>query len=255
MARYDQIDDGGSRFPPLPRVTKGVLIVYVACSLLAPLLGGWLQLLSLPQWFAFAASDLWAGHVWRLFTWPWIAGDPLTFIFSGLMLWWFLGDVEQEWGSRRTLRRLPFMLAIPALLTGLLGLVIQPLASIDFLGPNALVAMVIVAFASANPYRQIRFFLAPAPLSGDQLIVLEGVILGIFVLFSGTILGHMLSLAAFGVALAWFRFEWDRFVNVNPRRTYLKLKKKRLQAKLKKLEKNGTLRVVRDDDDPPKYLN
>jgi membrane associated rhomboid family serine protease len=55
---------------------------------------------------ALLPQAVWHGQVWRLMTWPFIQGSPLSLIFACVALYAFGSDLLLTWGAARYLRYL-----------------------------------------------------------------------------------------------------------------------------------------------------
>jgi len=243
-------------FPPLPPVTRAILIAYGVLSVANAVGGAWIGGWSIAQWFIFAPPAVHEFEVWRVATWPWIATSPFGLVLGALVFYMFGGQLEIDWGRRYFIRRLVTLVVVPPIVLSLLALVIPLLDRTGALGPGPLLTAIIVAFASELGGRTIRIFPVPFPVTGDTLIFIEGALLLLFVTFAGAISPYLFEILFFLLAVVWFRFDAFRGFKFNPRKYLLTLRKKQLQRKLAALDREGTLRVVRrDDDDKPKYLN
>lgn len=222
-----------------------MIIALVATSILTALADRWLQLLNV-GWFALTPGAVLSGQIWRLFTYAWVEWSPLGLLIDVLILGMFGRQMEERWGTRIFVRRVLALIVVPAVLTSLLALVAGQLQGLLYLGMRPLVVGLIVAFASQLRHAQVRLILIPIPFSGDGLLVLSGALLGLSVLFSGSILPFMPEIFAFAIALAWFRFDLLKDV----RRTWLRFRKKQIEARMAKMRRDRSgLRVVRDEDD------
>jgi membrane associated rhomboid family serine protease len=90
----------------LPPVTALVLGVLVACFIVGglvanfvPSMAGWLSYLPV------TSSGVLHGEVWRLFTYALLhdLSDPFHLLFNGLSIFFFGRDLEQRWGTARSL--------------------------------------------------------------------------------------------------------------------------------------------------------
>ena len=155
----------GGRFPSL---VFWLGVAFLAC----PALGSVLQRnTSLPilTWATFAPSLVLQGQVWRLFTWQFFELDLLTLVF-GVLIVLFLGrDLYHSWGGRRFLAVILLVPAAAALLTTLLALAWTGLRMSAYLTITALLNIVVVAWATLYPSRQILVYFV-LPLAGRSLI-------------------------------------------------------------------------------------
>lgn len=244
--------DGGFSLPPL---TKRLIVVFVGLSILDPVAERWLRLFSLKEWLLLEPWRVLPLEPWRLITYPWLAESPFGLLLGGLMLFFFAAPLEQSWGPRVFLRRLLVLVAAPALAVTLLSFAVRPLAGMVFGGLSALLYALVTAFAAQLRGRKIFLFPLPIALTGDLIIYLQAAFLGLGILFGGSIVPHLLSLFSFALSLFWFRLDSFREV----RRSWLRLRRRRMEARLQKLRRQRPLRVVssedEDENDTHRYLN
>lgn len=243
------------RSRPLPPITKRLLIAFVSLSILDAIARMWVGLPP-PSEILGLEPGVALFQPWRLVTYPWLATNPLSLIIGGLMLFFFAGPLELEWGRRLFIRRLAVLVVLPALIVSVLALWVRPLQSLQIVGMSALITALITAFAGALRGRTIYLFPLPIALTGDMILYLQGGFIVLGVLFGGSIIPHLLDIASFGIALAWFRFGAGRSL----RQRWLRLRKSRLEAKMARLRKKRPLRVVdgegRDSEsNSRRYLN
>jgi len=104
-----------------------------------------------------------AGQVWRLLTHAFILLEPLALVFTLLILWFILPQVEEAWGSARVLL---FFLAASCLAAGsamLLGHISPSLALPYLAGPGAALLGFIYTYGNRNP-DQTFFLLFVIPI-------------------------------------------------------------------------------------------
>lgn len=238
----------------LPPVTRKLLIAFVVLSILDAIARMWVGLPPPSQFLRLEPGAVFPFQPWRLVTWPWFATNPFALIIGALMLYFFAGPLELQWGRRLFIRRLLILTAVPALIVTLVAFAVRPLQYMAFDGLSALLYALITAFASQLRSRTIYLFPLPIALTGDMILYLQAGFIVLGILFGGSVLPHLLAIASFGLALAWFRFDAGRDL----RRQWLRFKKRRLERKMAKLRKERAFRVIdRDDDDPDprQYLN
>ena len=242
----------------LGRVTFRTAAAIVFASILSVMLGErWLSILSLPRWLFLFPDDILRGQIWRLATYPWIELDPLNLLFGVWAVVVFMPQVERHWGERRLMIRMAIAIVVPALLTALLAIPVTMLRHAQFQGVWPLIYFLIAAFASEMTGAPIMIFPFPFSVSGDGLLMFEGALLGLFCIFNGP-LSQIVSLFSFGLGIAWFRFGYGHGLN----RAWLRLRRRSLEARLGRVRRSGSLRIVSPDDDdddkdgkPGRYLN
>ena len=165
MRRSRSIGDAftfGGRVPP---TVGGLIVAIVVASLVGALGRGF----GLAEAAALVPALVLHLQVWRLVTWVFFEGDPLSLLFGGLTLYWFGRDLCFAWGARRFLFTF-FGIAVAAgVATTALGLVWQPLLRGYWTGSWPVISALIVAWAIIFPERQILFMLA-LPVSGRALL-------------------------------------------------------------------------------------
>jgi membrane associated rhomboid family serine protease len=238
-------------------VTSYTAILIGAVSILSAILGPpWLDVIWLPERAMFEPSLVLRGQLWRLVTYPWFEMSPISLIFAIWATLIFMSTLEGMWGERRLLFRLAMLVALPVALLTLLAIPLGPLRDVSALGTWGLLTALVVAYASELPDQPILLFFV-ARISGDTLILVEGVILGLFVLFSGSVVMFLVPILSFALALAWFRFNLVRDL----RRSWLRLRKRRVEARMAKLRRERSLRIVPldgendDDEDSDRVLH
>lgn len=244
---------GGGGFAAIPRVTKAMLIAFVSLSLGNQILGGWLGLVSIADWLVFRPADVLRGELWRLLTWPFLEVNLLGFLIGGFIFYLYASRLEALWGERRFLRRVAILVLVPSVLTVLIGLFVPRVGGGAWLGTWTLTIALLTAAISPLRSQQTQLWPIPIVLTGDTLLMIIGGIMFLSILFSGTVAPHVPVVISFAFALAWFRFDMGRDL----RQTWLRMKKRRIEAKLNRLRRKRGLRVVSEDDDesPRRYLN
>jgi membrane associated rhomboid family serine protease len=114
-------------------------------------------------------ARVFAGEIWRLFTWVLFELDPLSLIFAALGLFWFGGELVRVWGPGRFLAAYFGLAGAAGLVTCLVSLPWSGLRSVPFAGPWAIVSALILAWATYFPGRDIFVYFV-LPLRGRNLI-------------------------------------------------------------------------------------
>ena len=222
------------------KITRGALWLLIAegvVSLVFLLLKEESQLL-MADWFVASADSVWhQGKVWTLVTSPLLKGELFSLIFHGLILWMFVPTIERWWGTKRFLK-FAMWTSLAATSAGTIaGLVVPGDAAIAGLDPFIYAS--IVAFGMLYADQKVQFF-GVLPMTGKQLMIGIVAFVTLFV-----VLGQEWALgASYGASmgLAWIltNGKWT------PRLWWLRRKQKKLRKHL---------RVVRDDDDPKRWMN
>jgi hypothetical protein len=205
----------------------------------------------------FVPYDLLHWQLWRLVTYPCLmppsdgASMLIALFFTAWAIVIFMPPLEMAWGRRRLLLRLVMFAVVPALLVFLLSFPVSGLRGQPFVGPGSIIFCLIVAFATETG-GPITLFPLPFTFAGDGLLWLEAGVLAMMIIFDGTIFPHMLNVVSFAFALVWFRLNVVRDL----RRSWLRLRKRRIEAHMARLRRERSLRIVSpdDDDEEPRRL-
>jgi membrane associated rhomboid family serine protease len=235
----------GGGFPSIPRVTLVLLVLLVGGSLLAAVVTQWIGLGNAYEWLALVPAEVLRGQVWRLATYPWLDTQPFWLLISALILGSFGSQLERQWGSRTFARRTAVFVVVPAVLVTLVALFSTRAALTPYLGVHVVIVCYIAAFACEFRGAQVRLMFLPWAFSGDQLLMLEAAFIGLGVILGGSVIAYLPIIFGFLFVLAWFRFDLGRDL----RRTWLQMRKARLERSMEKLRRQRNLRVVRDDEE------
>jgi membrane associated rhomboid family serine protease len=179
--------------------------------------------------------------LWQLVTSPLLELSFIGLIFQGFMLWMFLPALERWWGTKRFLK-FALYTSLAGTLAGTILAAVWPHSlpvgtSIGGLAPFTYAGIVAYGILFAN--QPVQFF-GVLPMTGRQLTIGICVIVGLMGLFNQMYAQVASYAAAMLLAWAMVNGKWS------PKLWWLKRKQKKIRAKL---------RVVRDDDDPKKWLN
>jgi membrane associated rhomboid family serine protease len=187
------------------------------------------------------------GEVWRLVTWPYFEGDPVSLLFAALTLYWFGRDLAYAWGPRRFLLMWIGFSAASGLAAVALALALPSLGGAGYAGPWAVLSAMLVAWGLLFPERQMLMYFA-LPMSGRALvwITIGGTLF--FAAFSRDFSPYVPHLAAEGLMLLWFR-------GLSPRGAWQSLRIWLGERRLRRRAKH--LRVIKKDGKggPPRWLN
>jgi membrane associated rhomboid family serine protease len=133
----------------VPRVTTVLVSLTLGLSLLAVIdarHGGslWYRLALLPD-------AVWRGQIWRLVTWPFVMGHPLSLLYTCVALYAFGSDLAVNWGLRRYLRTLAVVVLIAGAGTCLLAPLLPHARELPHLGGMALADALVIAWARQFP--------------------------------------------------------------------------------------------------------
>ena len=128
-------------------------------------------------WTALVAGSLAKGQAWRLVSWPFVQEDPMSLVFGGLALFFFVPALAREEGESRLAGRLLGITIATALTTHLVGWLLG--VSFAYLGIWPIVDVVVILWALSHPDDRVLLYFA-LPVSG---MVLAWITLGTNALF------------------------------------------------------------------------
>ncbi len=222
------------------RITPGALYLLIAESSLSLLflLAKDEFKFELARWLTANATQVWHDlKVWTLVTSALMHNELVALLFHGVILWLFVPVLERWWGTKKFLL-FALWTSLAGTITGsLVGLLLDDPTPI--LGLDSFIYGSIVAFGVLYGRERVQFF-GVLPMTGRQLMYGIIVVVALFVLLGARWVPGSAYAAA--MLLAWLMTSgrW------NPKLWYLRWKHKRLRRHL---------RVVRDDDDPRKWIN
>lgn len=136
-------------------------------------------------WMALLPEAVWRGEVWRLATWVLFESNPLSLVFTGVMLYFFGRDLAGSWGSRRFLRICGGLTLLVAAVVCVAARLLWPeLMGRSYLGGWTLGAALIIAWAVMFPERELLLYFV-LRVSGRQLIYLELGLTALFTIYYG----------------------------------------------------------------------
>ncbi len=158
--------------PPIPRVTKTLLIVCVALYFAALLLPGVFG----PVEAMLALWPLDSGRFmpWQVVTYGFLHGSEFHLFFNMLGLWMFGSEIERLWGERRYLQ---FLLAslLTAALTQLLVTFVMG-SNVPTVGASGALYGLLLAFGMLFPNRTIVPLFPPIPMKARTFVIVFGVL-------------------------------------------------------------------------------
>ncbi|HET7747359.1 MAG TPA: rhomboid family intramembrane serine protease [Vicinamibacteria bacterium] len=199
----------------VPRVVAGLVAAVLVVTILAAV--GKRNGLPVFELATLVPELVLRGQVWRLVTWPFIAGDFLPLVFGCLALWFVGRDLASAWGGARFLGVFFAVAAAAGALTCLVALVWPLLRIVPLHGTWAMVDALFIAWAILFPARQILMWFV-LPLRGQTLL---------YVVVGGTVLVSLLDGPVFYVPhfmaellmLAWLKLpQWRAQVAVRMQR-------------------------------------
>jgi membrane associated rhomboid family serine protease len=149
----------------LPTVTpfNKILMISLGVLFLVNSLFG-LSGMSLEGLFGLSGQGFFSGHIYRLFTFPFLPRNLMETIFDILIFWFIGSELESMWAKKRYIG----FLAASALGQGIIFLAINFLFfqskiyyAIPLLGPSGVCSALCVAYGILFPNRQMYFFFFP----------------------------------------------------------------------------------------------
>lgn len=231
--------------PPLSQTNK-ILIVTLVALFLVHSIGQALGMFSLVQWLGLVPGATFPLRLHTLVTYPWVETHLMSVLFNGLAIWFLGAELERQWGKRVYLKFLFTCVFLAAILYLLLTAVVLRgtwLGGGVLVGSAGFTFALTTAYAVLYPERQfLMMFMFPIKAKWFCLI-LAGIELYLG-LFSGNPAswGHLLSM---GVAFLIIRYQ-----TLGPVRWWLKETSVGTGSRKKD---SGHLRLVKPEDDKPKY--
>ena len=158
------------------------------------------------EWLVFDVERLQAGELWRLLTYPFVEGDPLSLLLSAAGLYFLGAWYEARVGSRAMLRFFAASSVGGALLAVVFHFLLNSLGLFvdrgSAEGPQVVIDAMLVALALEAPESRVMFgFILPLP-ARTVVWLLVGVQL-LFALMQGQ---AAVSITLGGMAMGWLLF-------------------------------------------------
>jgi membrane associated rhomboid family serine protease len=148
---------------------KNLMIIMGAAFLLQMLVGGWMEF-----YFGLIPILVWKKYfLWQLFTYIFLHGGFSHIFFNLLALWWFGGELENYWGSKKFL----FYFLFCGIGAGICTVLFTPdiYQRIPVIGASGAIYGILLAFAWLFPNRPILiYFLFPVP--AKYMVIIFGLI-------------------------------------------------------------------------------
>ena len=145
------------------------MIIMGATFLLQMLVGGWMEF-----YFGLIPILVWKKYfLWQLFTYIFLHGGFSHIFFNLLALWWFGGELENYWGSKKFL----FYFLFCGIGAGICTVLFTPdiYQRIPVIGASGAIYGILLAFAWLFPNRPILiYFLFPVP--AKYMVIIFGLI-------------------------------------------------------------------------------
>jgi membrane associated rhomboid family serine protease len=192
----------------MPRVIAFIMGAVTVTSIAAAVLG---RNTSIPlgQWLYLSPTDVFAGQVWRLLTWPLLETEPMGLLFGCYTLYWVGRDLVDAWGERAfAVRALVLTVAVGALTTA-----VAMMWPVGAAGVWPLLDGLLVIWGLSFRSRTLNFF-GVVPLSGVRLAQLTVGITVLYAVFSG-LANFVPHLIAETLAYLWM-VPWARWRRGRP---------------------------------------
>ena len=223
--------------PHLSPINKLILLMAVGLFILQSVVEKILGLSLLP-YLGLSSGFFFGGHLYQIATYPMVQTGLLNMLFDGLVIWFIGSDLERLWGPKSYLK----FLLISLLSAGLFYLLIAGLFSERFplAGITGMSYALLLAYAVLFPDRILTFMLIFPMKARYFCLLLVGVLL-----FSGIMGNNSSSWGHLGAMFGAFGYMYAI--------TLYRQGKRPLQGIFRRCRSKANLRIVRDDDDEPKY--
>lgn len=222
--------------PKLTFISKWMIILTVALFLLSSILnlsmGG-----GLVPYLGLSANTFFSGGIHTILTYPFMGTGLFEVIFDCLLIWFLGCELEAMWGRVKYVFLAVFATLLSAAVFLAVCLLFPSLSSYPLTGLAGICNAMLVAYAMIYPDRYFSFFMIFPMKAKWFCLILLGMQLYLGVFTPGATLawGHM------GGMLAGFLFiKWPNLSQI----------KSSLPSKPKK---KGNLKLIKGNDDTPKY--
>ena len=155
---------GFSSFFPTKTVAFKLALSLVVASIVVALLGK----SGLADWVLLTPFRVLQNFaLWQLFTYAFVAIDPLGVIFGGIILWSMGGTLETTWGGKRLAIFVIATAATAAVLTVGASFLVRDLQTVSLPGGGVMTSAVWLAYGWSMGSRQTNFW--GIPLTGNML--------------------------------------------------------------------------------------
>ena len=191
--------------PPLPPITKALMLICTALFLVDPGLAG-MSLLPLSAWFALyplGSGNFWP---WQLVSYGFLHGDMMHLFFNMLGLWMFGSELERLWGRNRYLQ----MLLASVITAALVQLIFTMLTGsrAPTVGASGALFGLLLSFGMLFPDRIIMPLFPPIPMKARTFVMVFGGLELLFGLSGRSGVAHFAHLG--GMLGAWLMISWWR---------------------------------------------
>jgi len=188
--------------PPLPPVTKALMLICTAVFVLQMLL----PMLPLSQLLALWPLDSGRFWPWQLVSYGFLHGDMLHLFFNMFGLYMFGSELERLWGTRRYIHMLLASVIAAALVQLVFNLVMGSRA--PTVGASGALFGLLLSFGMLFPNRIIMPLFPPIPMKARTFVMVFGGIELLFGLLGSGGVAHFAHLG--GMLGAWLMINWWR---------------------------------------------
>ncbi len=200
--------------PPLPPVTKALMLICTAVFCLGVLIGRFGYYALTPQgpvplldgWFGLWPLASGAFMPWQVVTYAFLHGGLAHLFFNMLGLWMFGAELERLWGARRYLELLLASVISAALVQLLFTALIGSYS--PTVGASGGLFGLLLAFGMLFPNRVIMPLFPPIPMKARTFVIFFGGLELLFGLSGGSGVAHFAHLG--GMLGAWLMISWWR---------------------------------------------
>lgn len=147
-------------------------------------------------------------HIWQLFTYMYLHGDPMHIIFNMFFLWMFGCEVERALGTKEFFK----FYTIAGIGAGLFHLLFNFNSPIPVVGASGAIYGVMAAFGVLFPNRVITlllFLVLPVQMKAKYLVMIfAGIALLLGTFGSNDGVAHFAHLGGMIVAFAYLKVDW-----------------------------------------------
>lgn len=165
--------------PPLPRITRALIVVNVGIFLAQFLMWNWLvgnfALWPFSSAVQYRLNGVPSFQVWQVVTYAFLHGGTAHLFFNMLALYMFGGQLERVWGERRYLTYY-FVCVIGAAMAQLAVTSLQAGPPSPTLGASGGVFGLLLAFGMLYPRRIIVLIFPPIPMPAWLFVTVYGLI-------------------------------------------------------------------------------
>ena len=185
--------------PPLPPVTKALMLICTAMFVLQNLVSLDMMLALWPL----GSGRFWP---WQVGTYAFLHGDPMHLFFNMLGLWMFGSELERLWGTRRYIHMLVASIVAAALAQLVITLLLGSRAYT--VGASGALYGLLLSFGMLFPNRVIMPLFPPIPMKARTFVAVFGGLELLLGLMGSSGVAHFAHLG--GMLGAWLMISYWR---------------------------------------------